>query len=146
MPDFSTVALRKAFATKYATSNQIDVALLCAVVEHESSWNPFAIRMEKAFYDKYVAQMSLNDTEEYTRSMSWGLMQIMGETARELGFDGHFMSELCDPDVGMTYGCKKLARCLAIHNLDQMAALSAYNGGGDPSYPLVVLNIKRKYQ
>lgn len=145
MIDLSTVPRRKAFAATYAAEYLIDSFLLCAVVEHESSWNPYATRMEKAFYDKYILQMTLNDTEEYTRAMSWGLMQVMGETAREFGFKGKFMTELTDPDTGMIFGCKKLKRCLSIHQGDNNAALLAYNGGSDPMYPHIVLNLRSNY-
>ena len=41
--------------------------------------------------------------------MSWGPMQIMGATARWLGFKGTFLSELIEPEVGIEYGCKYLA-------------------------------------
>lgn len=152
MIDLSTLEAKKQLASKYAAKYLLDTALICAVAEHESSWNPYATRMEKAFYTKYVQQMTLNDTEEYTRSMSFGLMQIMGETARELGFvkkpgDSYaeFLTQLTDPDIGMDFGCKKLRRCLDLHPNDEVAALLAYNGGSDPTYPVVVQKLKPTY-
>lgn len=60
---------------------------------------------------------------------SWGLLQIMGAVARENGFRGAFLSELCDPVTNLTLGCGHLAELLqwAQGNFDQ--ALAAYNGG-----------------
>lgn len=31
----------------------------------------------------------------------WGVMQVMGGVAREVGFKGSFLTELCDPEVGI---------------------------------------------
>lgn len=152
MIDLSTTETRKQFVIPFARKYLLDAVLICAVAEHESSWNPWATRMEKGFYLKYVQQMSLNDTEEYTRSMSFGLMQIMGETAREFGFVhqapseyAQFLTQLCDPEIGMDLGCKKLRRCFDLHQNDEVAALLAYNGGKDLNYPVVVQQIKPKY-
>ncbi len=60
--------------------------------------------------------------------MSWGLMQVMGAVAREYGFSGRFLSQLCDPAVGLEYGCRHLSILLKRHGTIR-AALSAYNSG-----------------
>jgi soluble lytic murein transglycosylase-like protein len=73
-------------------------------------------------------------------------MQIMGETARELGFKGTYLTELCDPIVGLEYGCRKLGACIEKHPGDTRAALLAYNGGSNPAYPDLVLRLLPKYQ
>lgn len=145
MVNLTLIDDRKELARKYALKYLLDTVLICAIAERESSWNPYAVRFEPAFYKRYVQQMTLNDTEEYTRSMSWGLMQVMGETAREFGFKGEFLVELSDPDTGLDYGCKKLRRCMDIHLGDEDAALLAYNGGSEPMYPKLVQNLKPKY-
>lgn len=130
-----------------ATAKGLDPALVCAVCEHESGgWNPWAVRFEPKFYERYTKPMSLTDTEEYTRAMSFGLMQTMGEVARELGFKGKYLTELCDPVVSLEYGCRKLAQCLQKHDGDVRAALLSYNGGGNPQYPDLVLRNLEKYQ
>ena len=122
--------------------------LVCAVAEHESGgWKPWAFKPETDFQKKYVdPQPHLSVMENWGRSQSWGLMQIMGQTARELGFKGEYLSELCDPATGLQYGCKKLARCMANHPGDLRAALLAYNGGANPQYPDLVLPLRVKYQ
>lgn len=119
--------------------------LVCAVCEQESNWNPYALRAEPAFEERYIKPLHLTPTEDWARSFSWGLMQIMGETARELGYTGP-LPALCVPDTGLYYGCRKLSACLAKHSPDLKAALLAYNGGGDPTYPDKVIARMSKYK
>jgi len=82
----SLIALARAAAAAHA----LDPALVCAVVEQESAWNPWAIRYEPGFLARYVAPIftagKISATEAYARSFSWGLMQVMGQVAREHGF------------------------------------------------------------
>ena len=72
-------------AERAASAEGIPAALVCAVVEQESNWNTWAIRYEPLFFAKYVAPLYTNNkvgaTEAYARGMSWGLMQVMGQTA-----------------------------------------------------------------
>src|ERR1700735_1296507 len=75
-----------ALARTAAAQHSLDPALVCAIVEQESAWDPHAIRYEPAFRTRYVAPLGLAPTEEVARSMSWGLMQVMGQVAREHGF------------------------------------------------------------
>lgn len=118
----------------------IDPALVKAVCSHESSWYPWAVRYEPAFFDRYIAGMKgLTATEMHNRSTSFGLMQIMGQTAREQGCRVQSLAELCDPMSGIEQGCIKLARCLKDHPGDVNAALLEYNGGSDLSYPNAVM-------
>jgi soluble lytic murein transglycosylase-like protein len=144
--DSSTIEARKQLVSKYATKYLLDVSLVCAVIEHESSWDTFAYRYEPGFFTRYVESMRLpNASEAYSRSASWGLMQIMGQTARELGFVGKYLSSLCNPEFGIDFGCKKLRHCLDRHPNDEKAALLEYNGGSDSNYPFMVLQYKSKY-
>lgn len=108
--DPNLLALAQAAAARHA----LDPALVCAVVEQESAWNNFAMRYEPAFRARYVAPLSLAITEEVARSISWGLMQVMGQVARENSFDGKFLSALCEPAAGLDCGCRVLAAKLAI--------------------------------
>ncbi|MGH9700043.1 MAG: transglycosylase SLT domain-containing protein [Candidatus Acidiferrales bacterium] len=108
--DPNLLALARAAAARHA----LDPALVCAVVEQESAWNSFAMRYEPAFRARYVAPLGLSLSEEVARSISWGLMQVMGQVARENGFDESFLSALCDPAVGLDCGCRVLAAKLAV--------------------------------
>ena len=100
-------ALDFAFSVSGATYDAS--ALVCAVVEQESAWDAHAIRYEPAFRTRYVAPLGLPPTEEVARSISWGLMQVMGQVAREHGFSGKFLSALCEPAAGLDIGCAVLA-------------------------------------
>ena len=136
-------------ARSIAVAHGLEPALICAVIEQESAWNPWAVRYEPGFLSRYVAPLytagKLSATEAYTRSMSWGLMQVMGLTAREAGFKGEFLSELDTPEVGLKYGCIKLTSCLTHRHGDVADALEMYNGGGDLSYAPTVLAIQARY-
>ena len=136
-------------ARKIAGEHSLDPALVCAVIEQESAWNPWAVRYEPGFLSRYVAPLytagKLSATEAYTRSMSWGLMQVMGQVAREFGFKEASLSELCDPAVGIEFGCRVLRARLAKAKGDVPAALLAWNGGADINYAAEVLARKRNY-
>jgi len=110
-----------ALAHDAASKHALDPALVCAVVEQESAWDTHAIRYEPAFRTRYVAPLGLPSTEEIARSISWGLMQVMGQVAREHGFSGKFLSALCDPAAGLDIGCAVLASKLASASRDGSA-------------------------
>lgn len=125
--------------------------VVCAICEQESSWNPFAIRYEPAFYEHYIMPLVnkgevKRETEARSRAISWGLGQVMGQVARELGFKGQFLSELCDPLVGLEYLCRTLNLKLRHAAGDVNKALLLYNGGGNPNYPAEVLARTEKYK
>ena len=136
-------------ARRIATEHALDPALVCAVIEQESAWNTWAVRYEPSFLSRYVAPLypagKLSATEAYTRAMSWGLMQVMGQVAREFGFQQPSLAELCDPATGIEFGCRILAKRLARSRGDVSAALLAWNGGADSNYPAEVLTRKRNY-
>ncbi len=98
---------------------------------------------------RYVAPLytagKLSATEAYTRAMSWGLMQVMGQVAREFGFKESSLAELCEPAAGVEFGCRILAVRLARAKGDVPAALQAWNGGADMNYAAEVLARKRNY-
>jgi soluble lytic murein transglycosylase-like protein len=138
-----------ALARKAAAAQSLDPALVCAVIEQESSWNTWAMRYEPAFFAKYVAHLFTNNkitaSEAYARGFSWGLMQVMGQVAREMGFDGTFLSALCDAEQGLAVGCKLLRKKLDSMDGDTTRGLLAWNGGGNPAYPAQVLSRRAHY-
>jgi soluble lytic murein transglycosylase-like protein len=138
-----------ASARKAAAVQALDPALVCAVVEQESAWNTWAIRFEPAFFAKYVASLYTNNkvtaSEAYARGFSWGLMQVMGQVARETGFDAPFLAALCDPEQGLVTGCKVLRKKFDAMAGDTTRALLAWNGGGNPAYPAQVLARRAHY-
>jgi soluble lytic murein transglycosylase-like protein len=145
----SAPATLVALARKAAAANSLDPALVCAVVEQESAWNPWAVRFEPAFFAKYVAPLYTNNkvtaSEAYTRAFSWGLMQVMGQVAREAGFDAPFLAGICDPEQGLAVGCKVLRKKFDAMGGDVTRALLAWNGGANATYPGQVLARRAHY-
>jgi soluble lytic murein transglycosylase-like protein len=131
------IAIAKAAALVAA----LDPSLACALCHHESAnWQLYAVRYEPAFYEHYISSMKgLSATEMQLRATSFGLTQIMGQTARELGFDGTYLTELFEPGVNVKVGFMKLTRCINRHPDDVRAALLEYNGRNNPQYPDLVL-------
>lgn len=123
----------------------------------ESSGNPWAIRVERGFWQRYgenvkrdVARSSSRYDDKWTRypdivSCSYGLCQIMLPVAWENGFSSQFPTELLDPKTNINLGSKILSR-----HLDKFGsiekALLRYNGGGDLEYPIRVEDAARKTQ
>jgi soluble lytic murein transglycosylase-like protein len=146
-PSASLIALVRDAASKYALDAAVSAssvvctgtALVCAIVEQESSWDAYAIRYEPAFRTRYVAPLGLPPTEEIARSISWGLMQVMGQVAREHGFQDKFLSVLCDPAAGLDIGCAVLAAKIVAAEGDVDRALQLWNGGANPEYAAQVL-------
>jgi soluble lytic murein transglycosylase-like protein len=136
-------------ARKAAAAQSLEPALVCAIVEQESAWNPWAMRYETAFFTKYVAPLYTNNkitaTEAYARGFSWGLMQVMGQVARESGFDAQFVSALCDPEQALAVGCKVLRKKFDAVSGDTTRALLAWNGGANALYPVQVLARRAHY-
>jgi len=117
-------------ASKKHNINPDIVRAICIV---ESGLDTWAVRYEAGWrwwlspikWGKRVGVTTR--TERVCQQMSWGLMQIMGTVARERGFKGD-IPNLCQPDVGLEFGCKHLRWLLDRHkSLDR--ALSAYNTG-----------------
>jgi len=128
-----------ALAHAVASDHELDQALVCAVAEQESAWDSDAMRYEPEFRARYVAPLRLPPTEEIARSISWGLLQVMGQVAREHGFQGKFLSALCDPSAGLQIGCAVLAAKLAAADGNVPRGLALWNGGGNPEYAAQVL-------
>ncbi len=128
-----------AIARAAAAAHELDPALVCAVAEQESAWDAHAIRYEPGFRTRYVAPLGLPPTEEVARSISWGLMQVMGQVARERGFNGKFLSALCDPAAGLDIGCAVLASKLSSASDNVTRALELWNGGANTEYARQVL-------
>ena len=132
-----------------AAQFELHPGLVCAVIEQESRWESWALRYEPAFQAKYVDPLKLSgqlrtfgatkDTESALRSCSFGLMQIMGQVAREHGLEVPFLTELCNPERGLELGCSFLAKKLEQAGGDATRALQLWNGGGNPNYAAEVL-------
>lgn len=121
-----------------ADKHVLPYGLVSAIIRVESNGDPWAVRYEpgfqRAYLDGKVWPMFgaiTQETEIITRATSWGLMQVMGQVARERGFVGAYLSELCQGSIGIEYGCRQL-RHLADRYFDAHGwngVISAYNQG-----------------
>ena len=148
---------------KHAAAHQVRPEIVAAVILHESDGaQQYAGRIEETSWlwrvilgrtRKQLAgwtpepgkNPSLND-EKMWRAQSYGYMQILGETARVLGYKGTYLAGLYDPDTNLHFGCMFLRRCFLAtvgDNQDEIThykrALLRYNGGADKLYPAKVL-------
>ena len=139
MTDLSTNDARLALVGKWAAKYGLNSYLVCAVIEQESGWNPYVWRFEPGFLRTYVkpANPDSPTTRELGLSCSFGLMQVMGLVAVELGWQGDIL-RLTDPDNAVDFGCRKLQKCFAVH-VEPETSLLAYNGGGNLLYGEQVL-------
>jgi soluble lytic murein transglycosylase-like protein len=150
---------------EYSTEFGLDANLVAAVAWHESvGGNIYATRFEEHWFKKLLpwdrsklsqyghvppAPPSLLE-EKRGRSTSYGLMQILGQTAREQGFKGRFMAELCDVTTNIFFGCKILAAkrkdALKLNPKLFGEALTnemllRYNGGANKDYPSYIRSV-----
>jgi soluble lytic murein transglycosylase-like protein len=136
-----------ATAKRIAAEHGLDPALVCAVCEQESSWDTDAIRLEQGFYVRYVKPQKLGDAVEAAcRAVSFGLMQVMGQVAREAGYRGDFATLCEDPAEGIRIGCVVLRGKIARAGNDVTQGLLAWNGGSRKEYPVEVLMRMDKYR
>jgi soluble lytic murein transglycosylase-like protein len=126
-----------AAAVEKSKEHGIELELILAFIEVESSFYPFAFRFEPkwrvARTDDQIRQVALHNnlsesTERIELMSSFGVMQVMGEVARELGYTGR-LTDLFDPVYGIQYGCLKLKKCLEKYPNNQDDAIAAYNAG-----------------
>ena len=68
------------------------------------------------------------DNEFWAQRASWGLCQVMGAVARELGFHRSYLPETLRPEVAIDLGAHHLSRQIARFGT-AADGLSAYNAG-----------------
>jgi len=123
---------------------KLDEKLIRAIIQTESSWNPWAIRVERGFWNNYLE--GIKDIFVKTGvdrkwlaypdlvSTSYGLMQIMLTTAMEMGFRFTFPTELLDPNTNIKWGCAYLKKLYDRYG-EWESAISAYNQGNNRKNP-----------
>ena len=108
--------------------------LIAAIVNVESSSDAGSIKYEREYpylYTEFkpVPPCTL-ETEVMQQRTSWGLMQVMGATARWLGVTDRYLTCLVmSPYRGLDVGCKFLAWCLKREGGNVERAVARYNGG-----------------
>lgn len=126
--DFDWSAIHE-FAAEFGA----DPALVAAIIKVESGGNPLVMRAEPKFEylvtpARFAEQLGITkDTEIVCQKLSWGLMQIMGGTARTLGYDNH-LGLLLHSEVNIYWGCKYLGSRVKKYK-SMKAAIAAYNAG-----------------
>jgi hypothetical protein len=141
----------------HSSAYNVDPIVVAGIICHESEQNRWACRYEEKWFDAKLLLRSSKDLcgwkptpghnpslydEKVWRAHSFGYMQVLGETARSLGFSGRYLMELLDPPVNIKFGCMILGKYVR-RALNQgvpqkelyKKALLYYNGGGDPNYP-----------
>lgn len=150
----------KLAAKKYG----FDWKLIAAIVAQESGGIATAVRYEPRFYERYVEGKKSKDlaghcpqffptlpTELKLRAFSFGLMQIMGQTARECGFNKNYLTDLLKPSINLNVGCSylrflydKFTNDSLPHNDRIYLAIAKYNGGpGNPQEHYAARVLKR---
>jgi len=116
-----------------ADSENVPANLLAAIVQTESSNNKFAIRFEPHYKylfktKEHAASNGITEATETVMQMtSWGLCQIMGAVARELGLKGSIF-QMLDPHINLQYAAKLLKR-LATRHKERDDIIASYNAG-----------------
>ncbi len=141
-----------------AKENVLPASLIAAVIQEESRFNEWATRAEPRYLQsrkvrrlaaRFARAHRLGPTaftELVDRSRSYGLMQVMGETAREQGFDPPFLAELYLPHNAIAHGAMLLKRLLKRYRNDTLSAISAYNQGSAHKKRGVFANARYVYR
>jgi soluble lytic murein transglycosylase-like protein len=124
------MAVDRADIDRVASAYGLDADLLQAQVLAESSGDPNALRYENLFFARYIRDNPAAKAAKFgpLAACSFGCMQILLETACELGFVGQPW-ELFQPAIGLEWGAKYLRSLLEQAGGDIRAALASYNGG-----------------
>lgn len=103
----------KNFIAEQAKANNLEMALVAAIVKVESNFKPNAI----------------------SKADARGLMQLRpstaAEVARQLGYsvDGDFLNKLFEPEYNIILGTRYYSSMLKQFGGDEVLALAAYNAG-----------------
>ena len=124
-----------------ATQHGLDPDLVAAVIQTESGGNTFAVRYEPDY--RYVFQVDHFAKKAncsyasmlFMQKTSWGLMQVMGGVALEYGLaelENRFHrtpAALIDPEIGLEFGCRVLARKFEQFGPGVATVVAGYNAG-----------------
>ena len=100
---------------RYCQQYKVPKSLVMAIIQVMSKWNRYKItikRLAQLAIKKKIKEakrtLPITQIELLSRAINWGLMQINGQEARDMGFDGKYLTELCEPAVNIELGCKKI--------------------------------------
>ena len=112
---------------------ELDPLLVASLVYQESRGFVYAVRYEPAFrwvhrVDHFAKYQNITkETEQMLQKHSFGLLQVMGGTARSIGYDGA-LPALYKPENNLFWGCKFLS-ILKKKYPDKRDMVAAYNAG-----------------
>jgi soluble lytic murein transglycosylase-like protein len=141
-----------------AMQYHLPASLLAGVIQEESRFEPWATRAEPRYlrnrkvrrfavrWSKSHGGLPNTYTEQSDRSRSYGLMQVMGETAREQGFAAPYLAALYLPRNAIEHGAMLLKHLMARYRNDTLSAISAYNQGSARRRRGVFLNARYVYR
>ena len=116
-----------------ANERNIDPMLLAAICWQESSGFVYAVRFEPNYrwlyrVDKFAKMLRITEeTEKNLQMQSYGLAQIMGGTARWLGFTGPLPS-LYKPENNLYWACRYI-NILSNRSSNIKDIIASYNAG-----------------
>jgi hypothetical protein len=122
---------------------QLPPALSAAIIQIESKFGQWSTRTEPPYKKKSVVQrqaivwsrqhggIPTTATEIDDRSRSYGLTQIMGQTAREEGFAYRYLAKLYLSEDNIRAGLTHFKLLLDRYRGDTLSAISAYNQGNN---------------
>lgn len=123
----------EALIKNIAEFNGVDSDLAISIAEVESHFDELACRFEVNWkylsaVESYARESGISqDTERNLQMCSWGMMQVMGSVARELGHRVNLLT-LTRPEVGVRFGCLKLKELTKKYGSVE-AVVAAYNAG-----------------
>jgi soluble lytic murein transglycosylase-like protein len=113
--------------------HDIDPEIVAALITQESNWDPWVARYEPTYSylykpDEFAKKNKITRlTEECLQKVSFGLGQIMGAVAREMGHEDSLL-KMSDPKINVDIMCKYLNRLEnSSKSTDDIIAM--YNGG-----------------
>lgn len=112
----------------------VDVNLVAAIVQAESGGITFRTRYEPNYNylsapERWAGRLGITkETEIICQKTSYGLMQLMGATARDEGYEDYLV-EMVEPAIGIYWGTKFLAGKLKKYKGHTKRAIAAYNAG-----------------
>jgi soluble lytic murein transglycosylase-like protein len=132
-----------------AAAEGLSPALVCALIEVESGWRPWAFRYNAIFFSTHLAPLiacgGMSPEAAPMHAISYGLMNVLGNAARRVGFKLP-LSILFDPAVNLRIGCITLRREIDAADGDIERALVGWNWDGDqPDFAYQVMRSRKNY-
>lgn len=132
-----------------AAAEGLSGALVCALIEVESGWRPWAFRYNSIFFSTHLAPLvargGMSPEAAPMHAISYGLMNVLGNAARRAGFRLP-LPILFDPAVNLRIGCIALRRKIDAADGDLERALLAWNWDGDqPDFARQVMSRRKNY-